>query len=331
MPRKTAAAESATHQGSLPTPEELSLEVGDAIVVRHSELADFRHCPLKHRWGWTQGWYSPSRESGGRRELGTVWHDVLKVRYRYLQQCQNDGVTPDEAVILQEVGQVIATAHTELRETLYWMYDGYREHFGWDPDWRVISVEQKLVVPFHDENDQPMTVFDHRTGLIRPVLYSWMTDILVASRTYRGILVVDTKSTSQAMSQMDVDLSDQFGLYTVAWRRRGLKVVGQLVNMAQTKKLKRPQTIEERFVRRPSIRTPNELRNIELDAVRTIRAMYSEANHQGSYSAPDPRTCSWKCDFKEVHLRLRREADPEGRTELIMKRFGMETGATHGQ
>lgn len=321
MPRKSEAARKLGVDLAVP---DFEPDV-EPIVVRHSEIADFRHCPLKHRWAWTQGWYSPSRESGGVRELGSIWHEMLKIRYRYLQDCQNRGVEPNEDDLIEEIGREVATAHTDLQETLMWMYAGYVERWGWDPDWKIISVEQAMQVRFNDEDGQPLTIDG------RPVFYSWMTDILVASREYRGILVVDTKSTGQPMSQMDIDLSDQFGLYALGWQRLGKKVRGQLVNMAHTKKLKRPMTMEERFVRRPSIRTPTELRNIELDAVDTIHEIWSARNRRRSRSHPDPRTCGWKCDFKEAHLRLRREKDPEARTAAIMRRFGMETGATHGR
>jgi hypothetical protein len=129
---------------------------------------------------------------------------------------------------------------------------------------------------------------------------------------------------------MDIDLSDQFGLYTVAWRRLGRSIRGQLVNQAKTKPLKRAMTMEERFVRTPSIRTAIELRNVELDAVRTIRAMLSPANVEAPYSAPDPRSCGWKCDFKEPHLKLRR-MKPETDRAKVLRAFGLEQGATHGQ
>lgn len=308
----------------------------DPIVVRHSELADFRHCPLKWHIGWREGWHSPARESGGARELGTVWHSVLAIRYRYLQKCQETGAEPDEDAVLEAVGREIETAHSELRETLHWMYAGYVECYGWDSDLRILSVEQTLRVPFHDENNEPLVIrYVDPSGteppVWRPVLYSWTSDILAVSRTCRGIVVVDTKSTSQPMSDVDIDLSDQFGLYTVAWRRLGRKVVGQLVNQAKTKALKRPMTMEERFARVPSLRTPVELRNIELDAVDTIRAMYSEQNLRRPYSSPDPRSCGWKCDFKEPHLRLRRKANPMAELPAVMRAFGLEQGATHGQ
>lgn len=307
------------HEQPWPSPE------SHPIVIRHSEIADFRHCPLKHRWTWTQGWYSPSRESGGARELGSIWHEMLKIRYRYIQARQADGRPMQESDLTEEIGRTVATAHSELQETLMWMYEGYVEVHGWDPDWKIVSVEQAMQVRFNDEDGQPLTIDG------RPVFYDWMTDILVASREYQGLLVVDTKSTSQVMSQMDIDMSDQFGLYALGWQRLGKKVRGQLVNMAATKKLKRPQTMSERFVRRPSIRTATELRNIELDAVDTIYEIWGDRNRRRSRSHPDPRTCSWKCDFKEPHLRLRRMADPEAKTEAIMLRFGMKNGATHGR
>lgn len=303
----------------------------DPIVVRGSEIADFRDCPLKHKLGWLDGWHSPAREAGGARELGTVWHNVLKIRYRYLQMCQEIGDEPVESEIEVQVRQAMHEAHSELRETLFWMYDGYREMYGWDRGWKILSVEQTLQVPFHDKDDKPLRIIDPRTGKSRPVLYSWTTDILAFVPMYRALMVIDTKSTSQPLGQVDIDLSDQFGLYTVAWLRLGKKIRGQLVNQAKTKALKRPMTLDERFVRTPSIRTPIELRNLELDAVRTVKAMYSEANLlDGPYSSPDPRSCGWKCDFKEPHLKLRRTR-PGIPVANVMKAFGLEQGATHGQ
>lgn len=325
MPRKQPAA---TRQGSLPTREELSLGLGDPIVVRHSEIQDFRQCPLKHRLSWVEGWYDPRRESGGARDLGQVWHEVLKLRYRSIQDAQIQGASLDEDTIEELVSRIIESAHSDLRETLYWMYDGYVEQYGRDPELEILSVEQTLQVPFHDEDDQPLVI--EVDGVRRPILYSWTTDVLARIRSMRGVFVTDHKSTGQPLGQMDIDLSDQFGLYTVAWRRFGKNVRGQMVNQAKTKVLKRPMTLEERFDRKYSIRTPAELRAIELDAVDTIYAMLSPRNRRRPYSNPDPRTCGWKCDFKEPHLRLRRNTDPR-KVNGIIRSFGLEKGNTHGQ
>lgn len=302
-----------------------SVKVDDPtpIVIRHSEIADFRQCPLKHRLGWTEGWHAPARESGGARDLGSSWHEVMRVRYEAIKNGEID-----EAVLGELASYEIEKAHSELRETLYWMYDGYVEKYGVDPDLEILSVEEILQVPFHDEDDRPLVI--EVDGVRRPILYSWRTDVLARIRSLRGIFVIDHKSTANPLGQVDIDLSDQFGLYTVAWRRLGENIRGQYINQVKTAKLKRPMTLDERFDRKPSIRTPTELRAIELDAVDTIYAMLSPRNRRRSYSNPDPRTCGWKCDFKEPHLRLRRNADPR-KVYAILRSFGLEQGATHGQ
>jgi PD-(D/E)XK nuclease superfamily len=303
----------------------------DPIVIRHSEIADFRQCPLKHRLSWVEGWHDPVREAGGARDLGQIWHEVLAIRYRELQKTypHSRGEEDEfESRVSDAVSHVIERAHSEHRETLWWMYDGYVEEYGIDPELEVLSVEETLQVPFHDEDDQPLVI--EVDGVRRPILYSWTTDIFARIRTMRGLFVIDTKSTAQPLGQMDIDLSDQFGLYTVAWRRLGENVRGQMVNQVKTKKLQRPMTLSERYDRKYSIRTPAELRNIELDAVDTIYAMLGERNRRRPYSSPDPRTCGWKCDFKEPHLRLRRNADPR-KVKGILRSFGLEQGATHGQ
>jgi hypothetical protein len=300
----------------------------EPIVIRHSELAAFRECPLKHKLAWVDGWWSPEREANGKRELGQIWHEVLKIRYQHIRDCAVQGVPPNEDELQELVADTIEVTNPEQTETLWWMYDGYVEKYGLDPELEVLSVEERLKVPFHDEDDKPLVI--EVDGVRRPILYSWTTDLLARIRSMRGVFVVDHKSTGQPLGQMDIDLFDQFGLYTVAWQRLGEKVRGQLVNQVKTKRLKRPMTLSERYDRKYSIRTPAELRAIELDAVDTIYAMLSPRNRRRPYSVPDPRSCGWKCDFKEPHLRLRRNTDPR-KVNGILKSFGLERGATHGQ
>lgn len=316
MPKKT----NVRHLSAVPGP--------DPIVVRHSEMADFRHCPLKHYIGWHLGYFDPVKNVKGNRERGNVWHRVMGIHYGEIRAAQIDGETPDLDFINELVTAQIRQEDEEHQELLFWMYDGYVELYGYDPDLEILEVEQTLSVPFLDENQNPFHVYDPWTGMVRPVLYEFTLDVLVRSREYRGILVVDHKSTAQPLGAMDIDLSDQFGLYTVATQRRGLQVRGQLVSQAKTQKLKRPMTLDERFTRYPSIRTPTELRSIEMDAIRTIRQMYSENNVAGPYSAPDPRSCGWMCDFKEAHLRMRRMNDPN-KLHALLRSHGLEPGATH--
>lgn len=301
------------------------------IVVRHSQLASFRQCPLLEKLSWRDGWHHPAKNAQGPRALGTAWHDMLRVHYEALRVCQQESTTPDLELVWDLVMDTVEQYPVEFHETLVWMYEGYVELYGVDDDWTVLETEKTLRVPLFDEDEKPLRIRDPRDDSVRPVLYEWTSDILIRSKTYRGVLNVDTKSTEHPLGKTDIDLSDQFGLYTVAWNRLGVKVRGQCVNQVKTKRLKRPMTLDERNFRGYSIRTKTELRNIELDAVDTIYAMFSERNTRRPYSAPDPRTCSWKCDFKETHLQLRRMTPAQASQKLpaILRSRGFETGATH--
>jgi hypothetical protein len=195
------------------------------------------------------------------------------------------------------------------------MYDGYAEKWGVDPHWRVLFVEQTCTVPFTES-----------TGTRSRYRYQWTTDLLVQDMELPGepLVVVDHKSTKNPIGRVDIDLDDQYGNYTWAWRRFGKPVLMQVCNQAKTAKLKRPMTLEERFSRTPGYRTDRELVEIEQDTLAKAKASRSKANLQRPYSAVDPRVCSWKCDYVDVHLALRKGAVGWDRLDALMKMHGMQ-------
>lgn len=278
-------------------------------TVRHSELRAFRECPLKRKWVWEDLW---TREEAGVRSMGTAWHLVLQVHYTELQRQQQRwletadsirGFKPDTSAVEDLVWATIDSLPDSLdHDLLDWMYEGYREKWGFDESWEILHAEVTQEVPLLLPTGKPSRF-----------RYRWTSDVVVRDRSMRNrVLVVDHKSTKQQMKkQFDVDLDDQFGLYMLAWKRLGLDVLAPVCNQARTDRLKREMTIDERFARMYSHRTEAELREIELDALATAKAIYSKANQERPYSNPDPRVCSWKCDFKEVHLILRKNPDQD--------------------
>jgi hypothetical protein len=170
------------------------------------------------------------------------------------------------------------------------MYEGYNQLYGLDEQWEVIEFESTLTVP-----------------MMPGVLYEWTTDLLVFDHGLQKLRVVDAKSTKNPLRKIDTDLSDQLGLYIKAQTLRGTPVADGITNQARTEKLKRPMTLDERFARIPTYRSPVELDNIWYDAQTTVRKML-EAQAEGIFphSNPDPRVCGWKCDFVEAHLILRK-------------------------
>lgn len=292
------------------------------IVVRHSELADFRQCPLKHRLKWIDGWEGEGASPASR--LGTAIHYVLAQRYRRIRDQQKrfgygdwarfirEGSDyPDRMEMLAQIYEATweateAAIHDqnldeEAAETLRWMVQGYVEQHGVDVDWQVLAVETNLVVPFIEPTGKTSTRYD----------FSYHVDLAVLDHSLGGrVCIVDHKSTKRVLGQDDVDLMDQFGMYVWAWWRRTGQHAVPICNQIRTEMLKRAMALPERYERTRSFRTLTEMQNIAADALRTVKAAYSKSNREAPYSAPDARQCGWKCDFKEVHLAIRK--DPRG-------------------
>lgn len=276
-------------------------------IVRHSEMADFRQCPLKWWLKWVQQW-NP-RETSEASTMGTAWHEVMAHHHRFLQQAPPN---MDTMEVRRALGPVFDYfQETDFYDRLVWMYDGYLEKYGLDPDWEILEFETTQTVQ-----------------MMPGVLYEWTTDVLVLDIRLNKIQVVDAKSTKNPLRKIDTDLSDQLGLYVKAQSLRGdYLVMGGITDQARTEKLKRPMTLDERFARIPTYRSAIELDNIWLDAKRTVRKMleYRESG-EIPYSAPDPRICGWKCDFVESHLILRKtpESKWEQRLGPLMRSKGLE-------
>lgn len=293
------------------------------ILVRHSEISDFRQCPLKHKLNWRDLW-APADETAA-QTLGTAWHKVMAVHYlgiRHFQRANGSQLgfrhlkltrAQQQAVIDDVESLIVAELNPEHEETLYWMYDGYVDRWGFDDGWEILEAERTLSIPFVEE-DGTDSVFHYR----------WTGDLLVRDHTVREkhIWSIDHKSTSQKLRQIDIDLDDQFGLYMWAWRRFGYNVMAPVINQALTKQLKRAQTLEERFNRDFSYRTETELKNIAQEALDVAWRIHDPANLRRPISAPDPRTCSWKCPFKEAHILLRKSKNPARELPSLMHSRG---------
>lgn len=273
------------------------------IVVRGSEIATWRFCGLLHQIQWKELWAAP--EESYASDLGTAWHLVAGVHYLAIQAEQRkSGKLKLELAAKQNVLDAVDAViehriSEEMRETIDWMYDGHIEHYGFDEPWEVLHVEEHKIVPWPDEWQPPGLRF----------LYSWTSDLVVRAHDerHKPAYVIDNKSTANPLKQDDIDLSDQLGMYTWAERVAGLKVLAPVIRQAKTKKLKRAMTMSERFAHNPSYRTDLELHNVAREAFDVAWRITTE---QRTYSAPDPRTCSWKCQFKDVHLYMRRSKDP---------------------
>lgn len=298
------------------------------ITISYSELDTFRQCPLKHALAYRQRWSKPAK-TGSPLSKGTDWHTVLETHYRRLRELTSPGhahciaqtrgeILLNEKAILADCAETVKPllsrtslneAAAEQQDLMRWMYEGYVAYHGADPEWEIRAVEYKTTVPLMNEAGKPSR-FRLKVKI----------DLIVWDREMDGLWLIDHKSGADLPNDFALDMDDQFGLYEVTINRqrkaKGLQVVtGTIHNAARTTRNTgdypvheprfKPQTLEKRHLRSPMNRTLIELENIEKDAFRAARAAYSAGN-KVPYSSPDPRTCGWKCDFKEPHLIARK-------------------------
>lgn len=274
------------------------------IIVSYSELDTFRQCPLKHALAYKQRWTKPVED--GPLAKGTLWHAVMETHYRTIREmsrrlsgAQVENMTEEIlAHALEQVRPLLQHAQSgvssEIQDLIEWMYHGYVAQWGVDSQWRIEATEHTIVVPLRNADGRP-TRFRLKAKI----------DLLVRDRATGLLWVVDHKSGKDLPKTQELDLDDQFGLYTLLLNRVNRPVIGSIHNAARTYRTIKPQELGDRFSRTLMNRTKVELQNIEQDAWRTARMAYSAMN-EIPFSSPDPRQCGWKCNYRDPHLLARK-------------------------
>lgn len=297
----------------------------EPIIVSYSELDTFRQCPLKHHLTYRMRYTKPTKEDSALAR-GSLWHAVMEDHYGVIKAAQNyfKGRIPldKEKAVLEQAWEVVKKrlydpttgTQTPNQELIEWMYHGHVERYGVDREWKILGVEHQIITPLRDRRG-------HRT---RFHLKAKM-DLVIMMWSDGGMWVVDHKSGANLPTQMDLEIDDQFGLYTWAMREVGKPVVGSLHSANRTQRNKSFMPLDTRLSRTFLNRGEAELTNLALDAYYAARAAYpSNPANRARYSSPDPRSCGWKCDVKEPHL-LMRTGRPMGE---VMQEYGFKIDRT---
>jgi hypothetical protein len=279
-------------------------------VVSYSELDTYRQCPLKHTWAYKERWKKPAITDGALAK-GSLWHLILEDHYNVIK---NGGDLQDaELAVAGYFTDERSGVTTETQELMEWMYHGYVEQYGSDPNWEILAVEYPFVINLPDP-----------AGAASPYDIKGKIDLVVRNRDNGTIWVVDHKSGANLPDQMDLEIDDQFGLYVWALNQPGhdkWTPTGAIHNAARTTRnvadkpgyvgKSQPQTLDQRHRRTYLNRADVELKAIALDAWAVASNAYPTTDDRPLYSSPDPRQCGWKCDFKEVHLLARKGKNPQ--------------------
>lgn len=293
------------------------MDLTPPIVFSHSELDSAQRCPFQHQLSYVERWSKPRSEYSAAGQ-GTIWHSVMQAHYLAIKHAQDDAYVetghwripePEEVLgaALRKVELVLAEVKDpEVRDLMAWMYKGYVDHWGIDPQWEIVAVEMYGSVPLEPE------VADQFEPLIPGVAnrdlfqFKYWIDLVV--RDAGRVWVVDHKSVSNFPKDLDLDLDAQFDRYTWALHQNGWDVFGQQYNMARRQRLKtKEQGLDQRHKRHMTHRSPAELDVIANDMFVSIYNRYRqqlELNARG-VSAPrytSSRHCNYLCDYTDPCL-----------------------------
>ena len=290
--------------------------MAEIIVGSYSEIDTARQCLFKHELGYKLRWRAPTTSPALSR--GTLWHSVMEAHYTVIQAWQVERAAAKAAgrkvVRIDEDKRIAKRIWDAVKVHLYdeagkqsaeqelveWMYQGYVEQYGLDPNWQILAVEHREQVPLLD-----------RAGRRSRFHIKAKMDLIVREYTSRNVYIVDHKSAKDLPSDKMLDIDDQFGLYGWMYGQAGKTHFGLLHNCARTQRnVSKPQTLESRFARKRLIRTATELNNIALDAYKQLKAAHAVPIGDAPRS-PNPDTCRWRCDFSEACLLGRKGRDVE--------------------
>lgn len=287
------------------------------VVISYSELASMR-CPLQHQLSYIERWThipDPMSPLG----KGTAWHLAMETHYKEIKHRQDRDLRGEQstlaaasAAVERAIEEQVEPGSSDLADLVWWMYRGYTAKWGADAQWRVLAVEHAAQCRLPTPSGRP-------SGFILKM----KIDLIAQDLTTRGnqIWIIDHKSCRNLPKGKELELDDQFGLYTWGLRSMRKKVFGQIHNAARTERLVAEskvwgtseyvtgevQALPDRFVRTPTYRTDIELDTIAVEAYLTARARYDQQRQltkQGvdSPRRTDPSTCRFLCNYLDPCL-----------------------------
>lgn len=294
----------------------------EQIVVSYSELDTFRQCPLKHHLLYGMRWTKPVKP-GSALDKGSLYHACMEDTFRLVKayQDEHNHKNPREgsaerkmlmksiwAKVMHRLVDEQTGEQTEVQALIEWMLQGFFDHWGILDDWRIMAVEHQLLVPLRDPN-----------GRRSRYILKAKLDLIIRDRASGHLWVVDHKSGKDLPRAMDLEIDDQFGLYTWGMREVKRPVAGSIHLANRTQRNQSFMPLDTRMSKTYLNRDEVELSNIALDAYYVARAAHPPKSQEPlRYSSPDPRQCGWKCDVKEPHLLMRRGRKPAE----VMREYG---------
>jgi hypothetical protein len=248
---------------------------------------------------------------------GSHWHKIMEIHYGMIQA---ESGTMERRSAIAEYLLDYKMADPDAADLLAWMYDGYEDMWGTDPDWEIVSIEDARLcrLPYPSGRPSPYWL-RMRVDLIVRERFVLVAGKKVSANKIASppkLWLVDHKTGKDLPKDKELDIDDQFGLYTWGQRSIGEPVFGSIHSAARTYQHKTGERpVDERFQRTRLYRTDRELQTIAVEAMVTARTAYSYAPGEAP-RAPDNDRCRWRCPFTEACL-IGRKTGPEQEQQFL--------------
>lgn len=281
-------------------------------VVSYSELDSIRQCQLKAHLAYRERW-KPAADAVP-LSRGKLFHQVLEAHYRKIQSTQTPELRSGPSLARQTSVDEFLDPASILQESnlpqdevdlVRWIYEGYLDHYGIDPYWKIVGVEVRAEA-----------WLKNRAGNRTSFKLKGTADLVVEDSSMGGGLwIVDHKTCRELPKRRQLDLDDQMGIYSWLFKQQGLDIRGVIYNACRSYKLKRPMEMKERFARPLTVRTDKELEVMTVEALETFQDAYKRSTPSNTQEgvlpprSPDPDRCGWRCPFTEACLMSRKGRD----------------------
>jgi hypothetical protein len=298
----------------------------EPIIVSWSEIDTGRQCRLKHHMAYNERWTKPVADDSPLGK-GLLWHSIMETRYdtiRVHQLPEGGWDVPADALeeactlaVSDVLGKFLKDGGgTGVADLMRWMYRGYVDVYGLDPEHVILGVETTHLAPL-GEIDIPHP-WHHGEMTKQPVMLKFKIDRTIRDK-WGHVRVIDEKSHGQLPSDHDYDFLDQFGLYVWGLRQLGINVRGAIHSASKTKQNQgdifktgdagwkstmKATPLDARFKRTPIHYTDAQLRGIASDALADIQELYAHTNRHQRQADSD--RCKWRCSYTEACLFERR-------------------------
>lgn len=287
----------------------------NALIIRHTEVSDFRHCRLSWFVHSHNGLNLTPVLKSPKLKAGSIWHKGMEFHYAgaTLEEGVHEGYNHEIESLEKVFGDALYDVNIraeldESRDLALLVGEAYEEWarteaYPSDDNLRIVGVEQRYVVPVTAPNGRPTRIWlaAKLDGIVRYANMIWVMEHKFLAKSTR----VDNPD------HLPIDLQMGLQLIVLAKVFPGEPIGGAIYNIAR-KQAPGPRVRSPLFGRHIVERPAHERRRLECQLYHdAARMRLCKRSADAIYPNPQPfgGKCTWGCSARDVCEALQKEED----------------------